>query len=93
MGTVVLAERRGILGVHSHGILGFCGDISIGAIPGGPTAALRAKPRDAVVTEEELGFEFVEIGHFKPPAGDATEQGTQNGFLRFRGCGKDDITE
>ena len=80
MRTVVVILFCGIRPIRF--LRAFCTDLNlpIRANPSGPAAALPTEARDAVVIEKEIGFEFIEIRDFEPPAGNAAKQGAQNGF-------------
>lgn len=66
------------------------GQVSIRASSGGPAAALPAQARDAVVMEKKVGFEFIEVGKFEPPAGNAPDQ---HGMFHARGRREDDVPQ
>lgn len=46
-----------------------------------------------MVIEKEIGFEFVEVGDFETPAGNAAKQGAQDGIIQVRRRGKDNVPE
>ena len=46
-----------------------------------------------MVIQKKIGFEFIEVGDFKAPAGNASKQCTQHGIIKVRGRGKDNVPE
>ncbi len=83
----------GIRNSRFRGAIWIYRDLPIGANPSGPTAALSAEPSNTMVIEKEIGFEFIEVGDFEAPAGNAAKQGAQDGFFQFRRRGKDNVPE
>src|ERR1051325_8751568 len=63
------------------------------ASPGRPAVALRTQARNAVMVEKEVGFEFVQVGNFQPPASNAAQQGAQHRFIKTCWLGKNDVPE
>ena len=91
MRTTVACLR--IAHVRFQSLSGCRGKIPVGARPGRPAVALRTQTRNAVVVEKEIGFEFVQIRNFKPPARNAPQQGAQHRFVKTRRRGKDNVPE
>jgi hypothetical protein len=54
------------------------GNLGLRLSPGGPAPASSADAGDAPVVKKEISFKFVEIRHFRLPAGNTAEQGTEN---------------
>lgn len=45
------------------------------------------------MVEKEVGFEFIQVGDFQPPAGNAPQQRAQHRFVKTRWRRKDDVPE
>jgi len=90
--TVVVIRFPGIRKIRF--LRAWCArNLSIRSNPCGPAAALSTEARDAVVIEKEIGFEFIEIRDFEPPASNTVKQGAQHGFVKVRRRGEDDVPE